>query len=484
MRSFRCYCIVCAIAAGALALIAILTAPSAAVAQGNSVSFINDVAPILKENCYACHDAKKRSGKLDMTSFEKFMAGGSTEPPVTAGKPEESLLLELVQGKDKKRMPPEGKGQLLKKEQVATIERWVAQGAKLDAGIDAKSDLVRELRLRWKPPTVMASYSYPTIVNALAFTPDGKHVVTGAHHELIVWNLDGKLEKRIWTRAERAYGMVFLSDGKLVVAGARPGQEGDVRVFDINGPGQTNQGVTMMNGVDDPKVMLKQLLDADDSVLALALSPDGKRLAAGGCDRVVRVWDISGGVLNAKLEQSIENHADWVLGVVFAADGKHLLTCSRDKTAKVWDLSTKESVMTFPDHQLPVYAVAVKGDSKVGYSVGEDKQLRIWNAVAEGKQVKAVGGHQDFVLRLLAHPKQPLLITASADKTVRIWNADSGAAVKTLSGLSDQIFALAISADGAMVAAGAYSGEVAIWKIADGMLIKLFNASPGYTPRK
>src|SRR5262245_9845449 len=480
----RCYCVFCALVAGVVALLILLAAPPVANAQDKPASFINDVAPILKENCYACHDAKKRSGKLDMTSFEKFMAGGSTEAPVAAGKPDESLLLELVQAKDKKRMPPEGKGQALNKEQVATISRWVAQGAKLDAGIDVKSDLVRELRLRWKPPAVMTTYKFPTIVNAVAFSPDGKHVVTGAHHELVVWGLDGKLEKRIWTRAERAYGMVFLPDGKLVVAGARPGQEGDVRVFDINGPGQANQGVTMMNGVDDPKVMLKQLLDADDAVLALGLSPDGKRLAAGGCDRVVRVWDISGGVLNAKLEQSIENHADWVLGVVLAADGKHLLTCSRDKTAKVWDLSTKESVMTFPDHQFPVYAVAVKGDSKVGYSVGEDKQLRIRNAVAEGKQVKAVAGHQDFVLRLIAHPKQPLLITASADKTVRTWNADSGAAVKTLSGLSDQIFSLAVSADGTLVAAGAYNGEVAIWKIADGTLVKQFNASPGYVAKK
>src|SRR5215813_8074584 len=96
--------------------------------------------------------------------------------------------------------------------------------------------------------------------------------------------------------------------------------------------------------------------------------PAASRFPSGGCDRIVRVWDVSGGVLNAKLEQSIENHADWVLGVVLAADGKHLLTCSRDKTAKVWDLSTKESVLTFPDHQSPVYGVAVKSDGKVGVS--------------------------------------------------------------------------------------------------------------------
>jgi WD40 repeat protein len=76
-----------------------------------------------------------------------------------------------------------------------------------------------------------------------------------------------------------------------------------------------------------------------------------------------------------------------------------------------------------------------------------------------------------------------LLITASADKTVRVWNADSGAAVRTLNGLNDQVFALAISPDGNLVAAGSYAGEVSIWKVADGAVVKSFIASPGYSKK-
>jgi len=480
----RCFCILCAIVAAAIALLFAL-APSSAMAQTKPVSFINDVAPILKENCFACHDAKKRSGKLDMTSFEKFMAGGGSDAPVTAGKPDESFLLELVSAKGNKRMPPEGKGQPLSKDQIAVIHNWVKEGAKLDAGLNAKADLVRELRLRWKPPAPPAVYPFPTIVNAVVFTPDNQHLVAGGHHELTIWNIvSGKLEKRIATRAERAYAMLFLAAGQLVVAGGRPGQEGDLRVYDINGPAKTENAVAVLNGVDDPKVMLKQLLDADDSVLALALSPDGKKLAAGGCDRVVRVWDVSAGYASAKLEQSIENHADWVLGLALAADDKHLFSASRDKTAKVWDLAAKESVLTFPDHQAPVYGVAVKADGKTGFSVGEDKQLRAWNAGGEGKQIRATPGHNDFVLKLIAHPTQPLLLTASADKTVQVWNVDSGKAVRTLSGLTDHVFALAVSPDGNLVAAGSYAGEVAVWKLADGATVRQFNASPGYAAKK
>jgi WD40 repeat protein len=473
------FCILCGVIAALAAWLILAHAP-AANAQAKPVSFINDVAPILKENCFACHDAKKRSGKYEMTNFEKLLG----EEPVVPGKVADSKMYTLITSTTDHRMPPK-KDNLapLSKPQIDTIKAWIEQGAKIDQGIDTKADLVKELRIRWKAPAPPAAYKFPTIVNALAFTPDNKQIVVGGHHELTVWNVaDGKLLKRVYTRAERAYAMGFLPDGKLVVAGSRPGQEGDVRIFDLAAPGKFENSIMILDGVNDPKVMLKQLLDVDDSVLCLAISADGKKLAAGGCDRIVRVWDLSGGIANAKLEQSIENHADWVLGVALSPDNKLLLTCSRDKTAKVWDLAAKESVLTFPEHQNAVFGVAVKSDSKTGYSAGLDKQVRMWNATGDGKQIRALGGHSDDILKLVSHPTLPILVTTSADKTVKVWDANTGANTKTLPGMADHVFAAAISPDGTLVAAGAYDGEVKIWKIADMAVVKAFNASPGYIP--
>lgn len=477
MRLTRCHlCIVCAVLS-AFAAWLVLAAPVAR-AQDRPVSFINEVAPILKENCFACHDAKKRSGKFDMTTYEKLMTGGAGGEGITAGKHADSELYTLIVSQKERRMPPR-KDNLspVPKAQTEMIRRWIDQGAKLDGGLDPKADLVKELRVRWKAPAPPEKYPYPAVINALSFTPDGKQLVVGGHHELTVWDIAStRLVKRIYTRAERAYAMAFLADGKLAVAGGRPGQEGDVRIFDINGPAKAAKDVQVLDGLNDPKVMVKQLLDSDDSVLCLAVSRDGKKIASGGCDRTVRVWEYPSG----KLEQSIENHADWVLGVTFSPDGNHLLTCSRDKTAKVWDLAAKESVLTFPDHQNPVFGVGVKADGKVGYSVGTDKQLRMWNAVGEGKQIKVLGSHGDEILKLVQHAKDPVMVTTSADKTVKVWNSETGANTKTLAGLTDYVFAAAISPDAKQVAAGGYDGEVKVWTVADGNVVKSFNASPGY----
>jgi WD40 repeat protein len=480
LRSHRCFCVLCAALAGALALL--LAAPQAARAQApkGPLSFINDVAPVLKENCFACHDAKKRKGKLDMTTYESFSKGGDHDAPFAAGKPEESLVLDLLRATDATRMPPKDSGEALPKEKIAVIEQWVKEGAKLDAGLTPKSDLLRELRVRWKPPQPPAVYTRPVTVAALAFTPDGKQLVVGGQYELTVWDAaGGKLEKRMAMRPERAMALAFLPDGKLALAGGRPGQEGNVIVYDLNAKGKVENGVTILDGVNDKSVLVAQLLDTDDVVYCLAVSADGKKLAAGNsADRTVNVWDLSPGYAAAKLEQSIENHADWVLGVAFSPDGKHLLTCGRDKTAKVWDLTTKESVLTFPDHQNTVWGVAAKADGKLAFSVGEDGQLRTWNATGEGKQVRAVSsGGPAF--KVVLHPKLPLMATCGADKLVRLWNPDSGAALKTLTGHSDYVYAVALSPDGTLAASGGYGGEVKVWKVADGSNVKSFNAAVG-----
>jgi WD40 repeat protein len=277
---------------------------------------------------------------------------------------------------------------------------------------------------------------------------------------------------------------VFLPNGLLAVAGGRPGQEGDVRIYNLNASGPSEDGVVILDGVNDKSVLVKHLFDVDDSVLCIAVTPNGQLLAAGGCDRAVRIFDLSGGVEKAKLLQTVENHADWVLGCTLSADGQYLVTAGRDKTAKVWDLKARESVVTFPEHQNIVYSVTLKADGSTGFSVGADKQIRTWKPNGEGKQVKAVGGHGDEIFKIVANPKEPLLATSSADKTVRLWNLDTLAAGKTLSGLNDYIYAVSFSPDGQLVAAGSYDGEVRVWKVSDGSLVKGWNASPGLTPTK
>ena len=111
--------------------------------------------------------------------------------------------------------------------------------------------------------------------------------------------------------------------------------------------------------------------------------------------------------------------------------------------------------------------------------------MREWNATGDqaGKQIRASGGHGKTITKLVEVGKgratPPLLITASADDTVREWNEENGAAVRTLTGHTDYVYALAVSPDGALIASGSFNSEIKVWKTADGKLVKAFLGSPG-----
>jgi WD40 repeat protein len=489
LRRRYCLCILCAVLAAIIAAL-LWSGPPIAVAADANVSFINDVAPILKEHCLTCHNSRKRAGKLDMTTFAGLRAGGTHDDPIVPAKPNESLLIERLHTTGPKRMPPPPNDQptspegALPADKALVIAQWIRSGAALDPELTPETDLHRELRKRWQPPSPPNNYLRPAPITALTFSPDGLRIIAGGHHELTIWNAaDGRLLARLRTRSERTYAVAFLTDHLIAVAGGRPGQEGDVRVYNLAaGPSAAENGVTMWNGVNDPNVLVSHLLDTDDCMLCLAVSADRKLLAAGGCDPAIRVWDISDGASPNELLQTVDAHTDWVFGLAFSPDRKRLLTSSRDKTAKVWDLAKRETVQTFSDHQKPVFAVTTNKDAKAGFSVGGDKMLRIWNADGSGKAIKAVGGHTDEILKIAAVPGQPLFVTCSADGSVRLWK-DDGTAVRTFGNFGDQVYSLAVSPDGARVAAGSYNGQVRIWRIADGAEVSNWIAAPGHKPK-
>ena len=67
---------------------------------------------------------------------------------------------------------------------------------------------------------------------------------------------------------------------------------------------------------------------------------------------------------------------------------------------------------------------------------------------------------------------------------MRLWNLDTLAAGKSLTGLTDYVYAIAFSPDGDLVAGGCHDGNVAVWTVKDGTLVKAFNASPGLVTKE
>src|SRR5438093_10529933 len=100
------------------------------------VSYYHDLVPLLKRSCTGCHHPGKLKGELDLTSYAAFQKGGKHGAAFTAGKPQQSRIIEEVSGEEPN-MPKEGDP--LSKEEVALFERWIKEGAKDDTPPESNS---------------------------------------------------------------------------------------------------------------------------------------------------------------------------------------------------------------------------------------------------------------------------------------------------------------------------------------------------------
>ncbi len=438
-------------------------APAAAKADSGDkpVSFMKDVAPLLVQNCIACHNPRKSESKYVMTTFAQLAKGGQQGEDVTLvpGDVDGSYFVELIRHDAKPRMP--WKQDPLPLEQIAVIEKWVKQGAKYD-GKDQKEDWPTLLH---KTTVVPVPEKYPTTVpvTALAFSPDNASLATGGFHEVILWNTaDGKIKQRVRPLQERIYDIAYSKDGQyMATAAGDPGRFGTAKLWKAKPDGTVE--------------FFKDLGESSDAIFAIVFSPDSKKVAAAGADRTIRVWNLPDG----KLDFQLEDHADWILDLAFSPDGTKLVSASRDKTTKVFDAVKKESMVTFPGHNDQVFTASFSPDGKQLFSGGADKQIRTWTAEGEAKQVRTTGGFGGEVFKMAIAPDGKSVVAASADKTVRVFKPENMGAVRQLAGQTDWVYSVAVSPDSKKAAAGGWDGRVVIWNLADGKEEKAFLAAPG-----
>src|SRR5262245_37940681 len=173
------------------------------------VSFFKDVLPILRQNnCTGCHQPAKQGGEYVMTEFAALLKGGeSGEAAVVPGNPDKSYLIEQITSSGgKAAMPKDAKP--LTDTQIATIRRWIEQGATDDTPASNRPQYDAE-----HPPIYMA----PPVLKSIEYSPQGDLLAVGGYHEVLLHQADGSgLVARLVGQSERIESARFSPDGKLL----------------------------------------------------------------------------------------------------------------------------------------------------------------------------------------------------------------------------------------------------------------------------
>ena len=390
------------------------------------------------------------------------------------------------------------------------------------------------------------------VVNSAAFSPDGKYIVSASDDNTIrIWLAETGTQavEPLQGHTDIVNSAVFSPDGKHIVSAS---DDNTIRIWEAKTGAQ----------------IVEPLQGHADDVNFAAFSPDGKYIVSASDDNTIRIWDAKTG---AQMGEPLQGHTLWVKYAVFSPDGKYIVSASADNTIRIWDAGTGEPVKSPIGYSYIPYAVfspngkyilydidviwnvetwepmygpieyddflgaiemncsstgacrysfsqdgirfvwesgdiirisdimrrekgltlrghtiysndvnsaasipyasyvntaAFSPDNKYVISASNDKTIRIWEAETGAQVGEPLQGHTDHVNSAAYSPTSKYIVSASNDKTIRIWEAKTGAQVgEPLQGHTDVVNSAAFSPDGKYIVSASNDNTIRIWDV-------------------
>ncbi|KAJ3322341.1 hypothetical protein HDU76_013894 [Blyttiomyces sp. JEL0837] len=317
------------------------------------------------------------------------------------------------------------------------------------------------------------------------FSNDGRKAASASRDQsVIIWDANsGKIIKRL-KYACAIHSVAFSPDSRQMAIAS---MDCLVRIVSVatglgikelkghTGPtssvNYSPDGVSLLSGSDDATMKiwnvesgqeLLTLVGHTDRVRSARYSEDGKLIASGSRDQTVRIWDAETG---AQLHK-FSIHTRFVYSVCFSFDNTKVLSASGDRSLILLDIKSGRQLQSMQGHS-GILCCAISPDGKMAVSGSRDGEISTWDITAELSESNTVSGHTKIVTWVKFSPNGKRVASSSIDKTIILFDVETGKATNVLWGHTENVHTVAWSHDGRKLISAGGDNTARIWDVVD-----------------
>jgi WD40 repeat protein len=316
-----------------------------------------------------------------------------------------------------------------------------AGGDDADLGYPGASVCVWDLRTGRKVCRFRGHHDHPHLTS-VAFSPDGRYALSGGWDKtLCYWEVaTGREIARLQGRGWDIFGAAFSPDGRRAVTGSH---DKIVRLWQLPEPTES-----WLPWADLPPGGQRCLVGHTGVVIAVAVSPDGRRLASGGIDGTIRFWDVQTG----EALHHITFSPGCLYNLAFTPDGRHLLAAGPlTKQVRLWEVETGKLTRAF-DSPTDLHRAILSPDGKGVLACDAGGNVWLWDTET-GREVRRFGRISPWGMAY--SPDGRRILGGIADTTVRLWDSETTKELRCFKGHIGGVVCVAISPDGRLGLSGA-----------------------------